>query len=139
VSYVLVVDDEPAILKAVARILARHVEVRVAHDSETALRMIRDAQPSVLICDVHMTGSSGLSLAERVRDIAPVTAIVFLTGDSDLPRSETFARGVVAYLVKPFHGSDLLDAVRAGVKWSQSHYPHAHAIARSSSGKNSTR
>ncbi len=138
-SYVLVVDDEPAILTAVARMLARHVEVRVARDSETALRIIRDAQPSVVICDVHMLGGSGLSLAERVRHIAPVTAIVFLTGDSELPRSETFARGVVAYLLKPFHGSDLLDAVRAGVKWSQSHHPHAHAIARSSSGKNFAR
>jgi DNA-binding response OmpR family regulator len=138
-SYVLVVDDEPAILKTVARILARHVEVRTAHDSESALRMIRDAQPSVLICDVHLPGSSGLSLAKRVRDIAPVTAIVFLTGDSQLPRSETLARGVVAYLLKPFHGGDLLDAVRAGVKWSESHHPHAYAIAQSSTGKNSTR
>jgi DNA-binding response OmpR family regulator len=138
VSYVLVVDDEPAILKAVARILARHVEVRAAHDSETALRMIRDAQPSVLICDVHMPGGSGLSLAERVREIAPVTAIVFLTGDSELPRSATFARGVVAYLLKPFHANDLLDAVRAGERWSESHQKDADAIARSSSGRTFT-
>jgi DNA-binding response OmpR family regulator len=139
VSYVLVVDDEPAIVKTVTRILARQVEVRAAHDTKTALLMIRDAQPSVLICDVHMPGGSGLSLAERVREIAPVTAIIFLTGDSELPRSETFARGVVAYVLKPFHGKDLLDAVRAGVRWSESHQPHADAIARSSSGRNSTR
>jgi FixJ family two-component response regulator len=137
VSYVLVVDDEPAIRKTVARILARHVEVRAAHDTETALVMIRDAEPSVLICDVHMPGASGLSLAERVREIAPVTAIVFLTGDSELPPSATFARGVVAYILKPFHANDLLDAVCAGERWSESHQKHANAIARPSTDRNS--
>ena len=136
VSYVLVVDDEPVVLKTVERMVAPLTEVRAALDAKTALRMMRDEQPSVMIIDVHLPGDSGLSLAKRVREIAPVTAIVFLTGDAYLKPIDTLARGVVAVLVKPFHASDLLDAVRAGVQWSEDHRKHADAISRSSKKKN---
>lgn len=136
VSYLLVVDDEPTVLKTVKRMLAPHAEVRTALDAQAALLMVRDEQPSVLIIDVHMPGDSGLTLAERVREIAPVTAMVFLTGDAYLKPIDTLARGVVGYVVKPFHASDLLDAVRAGMQWSEAHRKHADAIARSSKYKN---
>ena len=135
-SYVLVVDDEPVVLKTVERMLAPHAEVRTALDAKSALLMVRHEKPSVLIIDVYMPGDSGLILAERVREIAPVTAIVFLTGDAYLKPIDTLARGVVAYIVKPFHASDLIDAVRAGIRWSQAHRKHAGAIARASKKKN---
>ena len=56
--------------------------------------------------------------------------MVFLTGDAYLKSTDTLARGVVGYVVKPFHASDLLDAVRAGMRWSEAHRKHADAIAR---------
>jgi two-component system, OmpR family, response regulator len=136
VSYVLVVDDEPVVLRTVERMLAPHAEVRAALDAESALLMMRDEQPSVLILDVYLPGDSGLLLAQRVREMFPVTAIVFLTGDAYLKPIDTLARGVVAYLVKPFHASDLVDAMRAGLQWSENHHKHADAIARSSKHKN---
>lgn len=116
---VLVVDDEPAIRQLLQRVLqSQGHEVRTAPDANTALSLIGDAQPAVVLCDVHMPGSNGLWLADRIRERYPTTAIVLATADQEVPPIESLRPGVVAYLVKPFRAERVIAAVADGVRWS---------------------
>jgi CheY-like chemotaxis protein len=116
---VLVVDDEPAIRKLLQRVLeSQGHEVRTAPDASTALSLIAEAQPTVVLCDVHMPGSNGLWLADRIRERYPTTAIVLATADQEVPPIESLRPGVVAYLVKPFRAERVIAAVADGARWS---------------------
>ena len=118
-SYVLIVDDEPAIRAFVTRILQPSgVEVQVAANANDALAAAAAAIPSVVVCDVHMPGPNGLWLADRIRDLYPTTAIVLATGDQAVPPYESLRKGVIAYVLKPFRPSQLLRAVQDGIRWS---------------------
>ena len=74
--------------------------------------------PTVILCDIHMPGRDGVWLADRVREISPRTAIVFATGDDEVPPFETLKTGVVAYVLKPFRREHVVSAVQQGVRWA---------------------
>jgi CheY-like chemotaxis protein len=81
VASVLIVDDDLRIQELLMRWLrAEGHTLRFAEDSNAALASIAVEQPAVIVCDVHMPGANGLWLADRVRAIAPTTAIVIATG-----------------------------------------------------------
>jgi CheY-like chemotaxis protein/CHASE3 domain sensor protein len=116
---VLIVDDDARIRQLLHRWLAPHgLELRDASDANGALSAIAERAPAVMICDVHMPGADGLWLAERVRGLAPTTAIVLATGDSTVPPFESLRKGVVSYVLKPFRRDQLLAAVQDGLRWS---------------------
>ncbi len=116
---VLIVDDEPAVRAVLERILAEtgH-ELRTAVDAESALQAIAQSTPDVVLCDVQMPGANGLWLADRIRDCAPATAIVFATVEAAVPPHESLRNGVVAYVLKPFQPEQVLRAVQDGMRWS---------------------
>ncbi len=118
---ILIVDDDLRIQELLMRWLRPEGHtLRFAEDSNAALASIAVEHPTVIVCDVHMPGANGLWLADRVRAIAPTTAIVLATGDQDVPPMESLRKGVVAYLVKPFLRDAFLHAVSKGVEWSRS-------------------
>ena len=116
---VLIVDDDAAIRELLHRWLAPYgLDLRQAVDAKTALAAIAQQRPSVILCDVHMPGQDGLWLAERVRALAPTTAIVLATGDSTVSPFESFRKGVVSYVLKPFRRDQVVAAVEEGLRWS---------------------
>jgi CheY-like chemotaxis protein len=116
----LIVDDDPRIQELLRRWLKpAGYTLRFAEDANSALAALAEQQPAVIVCDIHMPGPNGLWLADRVRDIAPTTAIVLATGDESVPPFESLRRGVVAYVLKPFQRDQFLAAVSTGVAWSR--------------------
>jgi CheY-like chemotaxis protein/CHASE3 domain sensor protein len=116
---VLIVDDDPRVRGLLHRWLAPHdVELREAADARAALEVISEWTPSVILCDVHMPGQDGLWLAERVRAVAPNTAIVLATGDAGISPFDSLRKGVVSYVLKPFIRDQVLAAVEQGLGWS---------------------
>ena len=117
---VLIVDDDVRIQTLLLRWLrpVGHA-LRFAENSNAALVSISEHQPSVIVCDVHMPGANGLWLADRVRALAPTTAIILATGDGNVPPFESMRKGVVAYVLKPFDRQMLVNAVAEGVEWSR--------------------
>jgi CheY-like chemotaxis protein/CHASE3 domain sensor protein len=116
---VLIVDDDARIRELLHRWLAPYgLELRQAVDAKTALAAIAQQRPSVILCDVHMPGHDGLWLAERVRTLAPTTAIVLATGDSTVSPFESLRKGVVSYVLKPFRREQVVAAVEEGLRWS---------------------
>jgi len=116
---VLIVDDEPSIVDVWTRILfVAGYNVVCAADAHEALRVLREAQVTVAICDVHLPGASGLWIADMIRAQYPATAIVLASGDPLVPPREALRPAVVAYIVKPVSREQLLTTVRTGVAWS---------------------
>jgi len=113
----LVVDDEPNLLRAVAACLkAEAYEVSTARSGHEALMQLAESIPDLIISDIRMPGMDGYKLARQLRG-SPRTAlvpIVFLTAkDETADRIEGFRAGVDAYLTKPFEPEELIAVVNA--------------------------
>ena len=111
----LVVDDEPNLLRAVAACLKTEgYEVNTARSGREALVQIAEVVPDLVVSDIRMPGMDGYQLARQLRG-SPRTAlvpIVFLTAkDETSDRIEGFRAGVDAYLTKPFEPEELIAVV----------------------------
>ena len=111
----LVVDDEPNLLRAVAACLkAEHYDVSTARSGHEALLQLAESVPDLIISDIRMPGMDGYKLARQLRG-SPRTAlvpIVFLTAkDETADRIEGFRAGIDAYLTKPFEPDELIAVV----------------------------
>jgi CheY-like chemotaxis protein len=113
---VLAVDDEPAITRAVQRILrpAGHL-VRCAASGEQALEELATAPFDVVVSDLGMgTGMTGWDLAARVRADWPAVRFILATGwGAGISQAEAEAKGVERVLAKPYRPDDLLQALAA--------------------------
>ena len=114
----LVVDDEPNLLRAVAAILrAEGYDVTTARSGAEALVRVAESLPDLIVSDVRMPGVDGHQLARQLRSSSrtELVPIVFLTAkDETADRVAGFRSGVDAYLTKPFE-PDELTAVIAGI------------------------
>lgn len=112
-SYVLVVDDEPAVREYLRRCLeAAGYAVKQAPSAEEALEFMNLGPASVVLCDIRMPGRDGLWLAEQVRSRWPRTAIVMATALDDRETvQKSTAVGAVDYLTKPIAAEHLLRVV----------------------------
>jgi DNA-binding NarL/FixJ family response regulator len=111
----LIVDDEPNLLRAVAACLkAEAYDVSTARSGREALLQLAEAVPDLVVSDIRMPGMDGYQLARQLRG-SPRTAlvpIVFLTAkDETADRIEGFRAGIDAYLTKPFEPEELIAVV----------------------------
>jgi DNA-binding NarL/FixJ family response regulator len=111
----LVVDDEPNLLRAVAACLkAAGYEVSTARSGREALLQLAEVVPDLVVSDIRMPVMDGYQLARQLRG-SPRTAlvpIVFLTAKDDtVDRIEGFRAGIDAYLTKPFEPEELIAVV----------------------------
>jgi DNA-binding NarL/FixJ family response regulator len=113
----LVVDDEPNLLRAVAASLRTEgYEVVTARNGREALVRVAESVPDLIISDIRMPGMDGYQLAGQLR-ASPRTAIVpiiFLTAkDETADRVAGFRAGVDAYITKPFEPDELLAVIQS--------------------------
>ncbi len=112
----LVVDDEPNLLMAIAAALrSEGFDVSTARDGRDALLQIAKSVPDLVVSDIRMPVMDGFALARHLR-AAPHTRlvpIVFLTAKDDTrDRVEGFRSGVDVYLTKPFEPDELVAVIR---------------------------
>lgn len=103
---ILLVDDEPLILRSIHRLLSRSHDVRVASSAEEALSILRDdAGFDVILCDIMMPGMSGIDLYQQLRaEHPPLSArIIFISGGIFTAEADAFVRSIPNPLLhKPF-------------------------------------
>ena len=113
----LVVDDEPKLLFAVAAVLrAEGFDVTTARNGREALVQIARSVPDLVVSDILMPQMDGFALARHLRsaDHTKLVPIVFLTAKGDTrDRVEGFRTGVDAYLSKPFEPDELVAVIRS--------------------------
>ncbi|MGH2894761.1 MAG: SpoIIE family protein phosphatase, partial [Solirubrobacteraceae bacterium] len=115
-SRVLIADDNPDLRRYLTTLLSAQFGVEAVSDGDTALRVIRERQPDLLISDVMMPGRDGYELLEALRS-SPETQDLPIILLSARAGEEAAIQGLVAgaddYLPKPFSGRELLARVRA--------------------------
>jgi FixJ family two-component response regulator len=115
---VFIVDDDPAVLKSLARVLRAIQFTVVTFGSPQEFLERHDPHtPGCLVLDVAMPGLNGLELQAALRVRGSAIPIIFLTGHGDIPMSvQAMKGGALDFLTKPVHDKDLLKAVEAALE-----------------------
>ena len=100
---VLLVDDERKFVQTLSeRLLIRDMGSAVAYDGESALNMIHEDEPEVMILDLKMPGIDGIEVLRKVKETKPEIEVIILTGQgSDADKKVCMDLGAFAYLQKP--------------------------------------
>ena len=112
-SYVLVVDDEPAVRDYLARCLERRgYTVQAVGSAAEALEEMVAKPATLVLCDIKMPGQSGLWLTDRLHAHWPETPVIMATAIDDLQTvRQSHNAGAIDYLTKPIRPEQLLQAV----------------------------
>ena len=117
-SCVYVVDDDASVLKATSRVLrATGFEVRPFASAMDYLAQFDADAAGCLVLDLNMPSVNGLQLQQALTQRGGAPAIIFLSGQADVPKSvEAMKGGAVEFLTKPVDASALVGAVRAALE-----------------------
>lgn len=118
VPTVFVVDDDPAVLKSLSRLLrADHLTVVTFDSPEEFLERHDPCAPGCVVLDVTMPGLNGLELQDALATKGSAVPIIFLTGHGDVPMSvQAMKRGALDFLTKPVNDDDLISAIHAAIE-----------------------
>ncbi|MBW2709036.1 MAG: response regulator [Deltaproteobacteria bacterium] len=113
-SKVLLVDDEREFVQTLSeRLLMRDMGSAVAYDGESALKLVNDDEPEVMILDLKMPGIDGIEVLRRVKETRPEIEVIILTGHgSEADRKICMDLGAFAYLQKPVDIAILTDTLK---------------------------
>ena len=115
--HILVVDDEPQITRVLRTSLAAQgYDIRVANDGETALEIVKDWNPELVITDLSMPNMDGLELCRRLRASSQVPIIVLSVKGEERTKVQALDAGADDYVTKPFGMTELLARVRAHLR-----------------------
>jgi two-component system KDP operon response regulator KdpE len=117
VTRVLVVDDEPQIVRALATNLrARGFDVDLAATGEDGLRLAAERHPDVVILDLGLPGIDGIEVVGGLRGWTTVPIIVLSVRDGEADKVAALDAGADDYITKPFGMNELLARIRAAVR-----------------------
>ncbi|MBI2961193.1 MAG: sigma 54-interacting transcriptional regulator [Betaproteobacteria bacterium] len=124
---ILIVDDDPDILKLVSmRLAAAGHSVRAVDSAEKALAAMAVSRPQLVITDLKMGGKDGLTLFDEIHEQAPTLPVIILTAHGTIPDAVAATkRGVFGFLPKPFDGKLLLEQVEQALRLSGAAAPPA--------------
>jgi two-component system nitrogen regulation response regulator GlnG len=105
----LVIDDEPSILRAFCRVFRQpDWNVVTAETGTKGLDNFQESKPDLVIMDVGLPDMQGLEVFDQIRHSDPTTPVVFITGHGTTETAiEAIKRGAVDYLFKPLELDDL--------------------------------
>ena len=108
-SRVLVVDDEPQILRALSiNLRARGYEVDLAPDGERALDVAARHHPDVVVLDLGLPGIGGVDVIRGLRGWSQVPIVVLSVRDAEGDKVAALDAGADDYVTKPFGMDELL-------------------------------
>jgi two-component system, OmpR family, KDP operon response regulator KdpE len=122
---ILVVDDEPAIRRALrAPLIELGFQVAEASRGEEALQLLRSSAYDAVLLDINMPGIGGLETLRRIRTFLPRIPILMVTvRDGEEEKVAALEQGADDYVTKPFSIRELIARIRTAVR-------RVHAPAR---------
>ncbi len=116
---VLVVDDEPQIVRALRiNLTARGYKVITAHDGTAALKAVAETKPDVVVLDLGLPDLDGTEVIAGLRGWTTVPIIVLSARGDSADKVEALDAGADDYVTKPFGMDELLARLRAAVRRS---------------------
>lgn len=113
---ILLVDDHPLMRKGLALTLDAETDLKVvgqAEDAETALQMVDDLEPDIVIVDISLPGMSGLELIKHLTAVNPdIKTLVVSRHDEVLYAERAIRAGSKGYIMKLVAGDVIVKAVR---------------------------
>ncbi|HYO19529.1 MAG TPA: response regulator, partial [Dermatophilaceae bacterium] len=117
VTFILVVDDEPHIVRTLTiNLRARDYEVESAGDGRSALQIMDERTPDVIVLDLGLPDMDGLEVLRRVRETSAVPVVVISARQESDDKVEALDAGADDYVTKPFGMDEFLARVRAAVR-----------------------
>jgi len=114
---IAVVDDESSLRKAVERLIrSAGMGVSTFASGDEFLAALAHAVPDCVVLDLHMPGTTGFEVQDRLARLSCRVPVVVVTGhDTPEARARAIAGGAAAYLLKPVDERALLDAIHAAI------------------------
>lgn len=115
---VFVVDDDPSVLKALARLIrAAGRNVETFSSPREFLEAVHEDRPGCVVLDLRMPEVSGLDLQALLERAGSVLPVIFLSGHADVPTSVAAMKaGAVDFLTKPCDDAQLLAAIEGALE-----------------------
>ena len=115
---ILLVDDEREFVTTLAeRLELRDMNVSMAMDGETALGIVENDRPQVVVLDVMMPGLSGLEVLEKIKAMDSKIQVILLTGHGATKDGiRGMQLGAFDYLIKPIDINELIEKLNEAVK-----------------------
>jgi two-component system, OmpR family, KDP operon response regulator KdpE len=115
--HILVVDDEPQILRAIRTILTeKHFRVTTASRGEDGLALAAVSDPDLIILDLGLPDMDGVEVCTRLREWTQIPIIILSVHDSEREKVAALDMGADDYLTKPFGIEELLARVRVALR-----------------------
>ncbi|MCD6388116.1 MAG: response regulator [Desulfobulbaceae bacterium] len=113
-SKVLLVDDEQDFVKTLSeRLTLRDMGTAVVHDGSSAINLIEQDQPDVMVLDLKMPGVDGFEVLKRVKESTPHVEVIILTGHgNEDDKKQCMDMGAFAYLRKPVNITKLSEVIK---------------------------
>jgi two-component system KDP operon response regulator KdpE len=134
-SKLLIVDDEPALRKALRTSLtASGFSVSEARDGDEALALLPRTPVDLVLLDINMPGKSGIEVCRRIRDLSIHTGIVMVTvRDSEEDKVQALESGADDFITKPYRLRELVARLHAVLRRLSAQQNVAGAILRAGS------
>ncbi len=115
--HILVIDDEPQILRALRTILlARHYRVSIASRGEEGLALAATQLPDLVILDLALPDMDGIQVCKHLREWTQVPIIVLSVREGERDKVTALDQGADDYLTKPFSAEELLARIRVALR-----------------------
>ncbi len=100
---ILMVDDEPVVRKVLRQLLGEVYECVETASAEEALELLQTETFNLVISDIQMSGISGLEMLPQVRELAPDTIVIMISGLQNIESAiKAIRAGAFDYITKPF-------------------------------------
>lgn len=114
---VLVAEDEQSIAESLAFLMEKAgLEVHIAYDGTTALQMVADSRPDLVLLDLMLPGQDGFEVLKAVRADPrwrDVRVLILTAKGREIDRRKAMELGVDDYVTKPFSTREVVDRVKA--------------------------
>jgi two-component system KDP operon response regulator KdpE len=116
-TFVLAVDDDPAILRTLSiNLRARGYDVETAGDGRSALQVVDERMPDAVILDLGLPDLDGVAVIKRLRTFTQVPVVVLSARHESDDKVEALDEGADDYVTKPFDMEELLARVRSAIR-----------------------
>ena len=123
-TFVLAVDDDPAILRTLSiNLRARDYEVETAGDGRSALQTVQERMPDLILLDLGLPDVDGVAVLTQLRSHSLVPIVVLSARHQPDDKVEALDLGADDYVTKPFGMEELLARVRAALRHGSRNLP----------------
>ena len=120
---ILVVDDEPKLVRLVREVLtATGYQVSAASSGKAAIELAAIEQPDLVLLDILLPpGPDGYAVCRRIREFSDIPVIMLTAKAQEADMLHGFDAGADDYLTKPFHREELVARIHAIIRRSKGH------------------